>query len=414
MSEPINRSQSLFKPQVNQQETSTIARRQPRIANPQINSSLDGRTEPSWYRVLNRPQWIWRGINPIDLEATLARIAVSDAERTQPHLLDTVIGYRSGNWIYEWANQAMQWQQKALDAGDQSQAGEHWLQAALHYSVASYPHLRGDHLAEQVEVLANRAYKEAAHCLGYKVRELSLRHEGHPLQAYLHLPGDEGPYPVVMLCGGLDSLHSDSYRLFREYLAPRSIAMVTMDMPSVGASSRWTLTQDTSCLHQVLLHHLEQEPWVDHHKVVILGIRFGANAALRLAFLEPQRLRGVACLGAVVHHLLCSPRQFDQVPQMYVDMLASRLGIDASAEGLLRAELQSYSLKNQGLLGRRCQVPVLAAGIEGDPFCPEEENRFIAMSSVEGRRLKIPSSPLPTGFQRAMEQIADWIEQKLI
>ena len=95
-------------------------------------------------------------------------------------------------------------------------------------------------------------------------------------------------------------------------------------------------------------------------------------------------------------------------------MLASRLGIDASAEGLLRAELQSYSLKNQGLLGRRCQVPVLAAGIEGDPFCPEEENRFIAMSSVEGRRLKIPSSPLPTGFQRAMEQIADWIEQKLI
>ncbi|MGL5044775.1 MAG: alpha/beta hydrolase, partial [Plesiomonas sp.] len=125
MSEPINRSQSLFKPQVNQQETSTIARRQPRIANPQINSSLDGRTEPSWYRVLNRPQWIWRGINPIDLEATLARIAVSDAERTQPHLLDTVIGYRSGNWIYEWANQAMQWQQKALDAGDQAQAGEH-------------------------------------------------------------------------------------------------------------------------------------------------------------------------------------------------------------------------------------------------------------------------------------------------
>ncbi|XNM58372.1 alpha/beta hydrolase [Escherichia coli] len=33
-------------------------------------------------------------------------------------LYDTVIGYRGGNWIYEWATQAMVWQQKACAEED--------------------------------------------------------------------------------------------------------------------------------------------------------------------------------------------------------------------------------------------------------------------------------------------------------
>ncbi len=41
-----------------------------------------------------------------------ARIVMSEAERTDPELFDTVIGYRGGNWIFEWAKEAMQWQQR--------------------------------------------------------------------------------------------------------------------------------------------------------------------------------------------------------------------------------------------------------------------------------------------------------------
>ncbi len=37
-----------------------------------------------------------------------ARIVMSEAERTDPELFDTVIGYRGGNWIFEWAKEAMQ------------------------------------------------------------------------------------------------------------------------------------------------------------------------------------------------------------------------------------------------------------------------------------------------------------------
>jgi hypothetical protein len=37
---------------------------------------------------------------------------MSEAERTDSELYDTVVGYRGGNWIYEWSKQAMLWQQK--------------------------------------------------------------------------------------------------------------------------------------------------------------------------------------------------------------------------------------------------------------------------------------------------------------
>ena len=35
--------------------------------------------------------------------------------RSDDALLDTVIGYRRGNWAYEWSQQAMLWQRKALE-----------------------------------------------------------------------------------------------------------------------------------------------------------------------------------------------------------------------------------------------------------------------------------------------------------
>lgn len=73
--------------------------------------------------------------------------------------------------------------------------------------------------------------------------------------------------------------------------------MLTLDMPSIGFSSKWKLTQDSSLLHQHALKALENIPWVDHTRVAAFGFRFGANVAVRLAYLESSRLKAVACLG---------------------------------------------------------------------------------------------------------------------
>lgn len=96
---------------------------------------------------------------------------------------------------------------------------------------------------------------------------------------------------------GLDSLQTDYYNLYENYFSPLGIAMLTIDMPSIGFSSKWTLNQDTSLLHQHALRHLENVPWIDHTRVAAFGFRFGANIAVRLGYLEPQRLEGCSLSG---------------------------------------------------------------------------------------------------------------------
>ncbi len=86
-------------------------------------------------------------------------------------------------------------------------------------------------------------------------------------------------------------------------------------------------------------------------RVAAFGFRFGANVAVRLAYLESPRLKVVACLGPVVHTLLSDFKCQQQVPEMYLDVLASRLGMHDASDEALRVELNRYSLKVQRIAG---------------------------------------------------------------
>lgn len=194
-----NLSEILFKPSFKHPETSTLVRRVVQTSG-SVHSSLDGESQSNWYRMINKIIWAWRGVDPIEVENVLARIAASTNERTNEALLDTVIGYRGGNWIYEWAKEGMVWQKEALDLAckDPAKAGAYWLKACNFYSIASYPHLRGDPLAEQAELLADRAYREAANYLPYELKSLEFRVDGGTLTGFLHLP--EGERGLIRQC----------------------------------------------------------------------------------------------------------------------------------------------------------------------------------------------------------------------
>ena len=87
-----NLSETLFKPRFKHPETSTLVRRFNHGAQPPVQSALDGKTIPHWYRMINRLMWIWRGIDPREILDVQARIVMSDAERTDDDLYDTVSG----------------------------------------------------------------------------------------------------------------------------------------------------------------------------------------------------------------------------------------------------------------------------------------------------------------------------------
>jgi esterase FrsA len=408
-----NLSETLFKPSFKQQETSTLVTRVRHGGQGPIVDALEGANHSNWYRMINRLMWIWRGLDAWEIEETLARIAASKAERTNDQLLDTVIGYRPGNWIYEWSHQGMVWQQRAMEEPQPELSGQQWLKAANFYSIAGYPHLAGDMLAEQAQTLASRAWQEAAHKLSFQLKELTFPISGGgTLTGFLHLPQEgNGPFPTVLVCGGLDMLQNDTYRLFRDYFAPAGIAMLTIDMPSIGFSSKWTLTQDSSFLHQQVLHGLQDVPWIDTNRVTAFGFRFGANIAVRLAYLEPQRLKAVACLGPMVHALFTDSSRQDRVPGMYMDVLASRIGMSNASDAALKIELSRYSLKIQGLLGRRCMLPMLSGYWENDPFSPKDEAQLIVSSSANGKLMAIKATPIYQNFHHALLEITNWLQK---
>lgn len=410
-----NLSEVLFKPSFKHPETSTLVKRVTQSL-AEVHSSLNCATKSNWYRMMKRPIWAWRGIGPIEVESVLSRIAVSDNRRTNDALLDTVVGYRSGNWIYEWAKEGMLWQKEAQDLAykDPLKTGNCWLKASNFYSIASYPHLRGDQLAEQAALLADRAYREAAEFLPLELKPIDFNVDGGTLTGFLHLPPTgEAPYPTVLFCGGLDNFQNDYYRLFRDYLAPKGIAMLYVDLPSISYASRWALTEDTSYLHQQVLHQLDQIPWIDHHRVVALGVRFGANITVRLGYLEAKRLRGVACIGPIVHDLLTNKESQLRIPTVYQDIIANRLKLDSATESLLYLELNRYSLKTQGFLGRHCSIPMCSMAFENDVFSPLSESTLIASFSSEGKIIKVSSTPLKSSFNSGLQQLTEWIHQKL-
>ncbi len=183
------------------------------------------------------------------------------------------------------------------DEGKAEQASEQWLQACTYFGIAAYPHLKGDNLALQAETLAFKAFEKAMAQLPFTVKTIETQLDGKTLKGYLYLPRTDATLPVVILSGSLDSLQTDLWRLFVDYFAPADIAVLTLDMPSVGHSSHWHLNEDTSRLHAAMLDKLADVPWADHHRVGTMGIRFGANPAVRMAFFRAASYQGQCVTG---------------------------------------------------------------------------------------------------------------------
>ncbi|UBX47820.1 esterase FrsA [Providencia alcalifaciens] len=412
-----NLSEKLFKPRVRQVETSTLVSYSSHTLSQLENHSvISGSSHNHWYRTINRLMWIWRGIDAIEIEEVLSRIAISDAKRSREEWLDTVIGNRRGNWCFEWSHQAMHWQQKALEFEKGQEACDAWLRAANLYSIAAYPFIKGDELADQAIVLACKAYDSAAKFSQYQLKKIPFKVDGgKEVCGFLHIPSNvQGPYPTVMVCGMLDSLQTDYSRYFREYLGPRGIAMLTLDMPSIGYSGKYSLSQETSTLHEQIVRQLDTIPWIDHTRFAITGIRFGANIAVRLAYMCPDKIKAVAVIGPIVHSLLHEEKYQKDIPRMVLDVFASRLGVYQVDGQSLRHELSCYSLRNQGLLGRRNQVPMMSVCFKNDPYSPKADSDLIARSSMDSHLLMLPSSPILEAFERSMSDTTKWLESKIL
>lgn len=370
-----------------------------------------------WYREMRTFKWIWQGLDPLLLGEVQARIAASSNPRTNENWLDTVIGFRPGNWAYEWSQEAAllsQLAQQEEAQGAQEAARINYMRASLLYTIASYPHIRGDRLATDAHLLANRCYCMGAKLQPHALKTLQIPYKGKTLQCYLHLPHTDEPLPVVVISGGGDGLQTDFYRAYRAFFEPKGIAMLTLDMPGIGYGQHWEWNQNTAELHVAVLEQLKTVPWVDSRRVAMLGLRMGGNSAVRAAYLKPDALKAVVAIGAPLHDALTRADLMANLSQMKKDELACRLGLDSASEELVQAHLATFSLRQQGLLAvRRCKVPMLAITHPQDPLSTLKDAQMLARSSYAGDKLLLSGSSLFASIEQAYNQAADWIAARI-
>ena len=414
--EALNLSERLFSKVRKVQETSTISNSAGALGEHEGEQVLiEGICSNAWYRIIRRSYWIWQGADPIELEDILSHIATGTGVRSREEKLDTLQGYAPGNWIYEFSQVAGEYFKKGKSLeqeGDLSGARKAYLRATRYYSIASYPHLKGDELAEQAQLQGNQAYREAGRLMPVPLKILTIPFRDKEINGYLHLPTDAHVVPVVMVSGSIDSLQIDFYRFYEQYLAPNGIGMLTLDMPGIGYSSQFPLVQDTSRLHQAALHYLrEQVPFVDNQRIGMVGVRLGGNVAARLAYLEPTHLKAVACIGPGLNQFFMEPELFNQASPMLRASLANRLGMDAANWNELQPQCQIFSLKRQGLVGvTRTRVPILSIGHRRDFICPESDIRTLASSSHYGKAIVLDKLPVMKVFDRALSETCDWLK----
>lgn len=361
---------------------------------------LRGATDPEgrrWYRDLHIPTWVWLGADAVRLQALLARLAVAQGPRTRDDWLDTAVGHRPGNWIYEWSQEGAQCQvrgRELLTHGDHDGARTALLRAAHYYTIASYPHIRGDRLAHEAMTLAISCYRDAGKLFPHPLKVMEVDVGGKPLVMHLHLPPQcDEAVPAVLLCGGGDQLQTGFYRFFSSGLAAAGIALITLDLPGVGLAERWPLSEDYDHLYRAALEAVAANPQFDSRRLALLGIRLGGTAAVRAALTHSELLRACVTIGAPVHDLFVDASLIARLTPMVRDQLASRLRLDATAISGLSALLQPLSLVRQGLLGRRpLNLPLLAIGVAQDPAASVADTERISRCSRHGRQLQISGS----------------------
>lgn len=419
MTENKNLSEQLFKPKFDYPETSSLMQRS-NVIHQQGHSILDGEGRNNWYRVINRLSWHYQGLPLLEVDEVLARIAASQRTRTNNGWLDTVVGYQSGNWVYEFLIQSAKWQQLAEQSkqatdGEKTRQNSHdaWMKASLFAGLASYPYFRNDELANQAQVFANRCYREAMNDSHYQIKELDFTVESKSVKAILHTPLQVGAelktFPVVFLCAGLGNLQTDFYRYFITHLAPLGVGLLTVDTPSIGFSKQFNLSQNTSIIHQSILEQIKNVPMIDYDKIILLGHRFGGNITTRLAYLMPNRIKGIINVGPILHQLFVNYQMQVNLPPIYRDILANRLGLNHVSDQQLLAELKFFSLKEQGLLTRPCSVPLLNIYYEGDTISSLDEIKLLT-STKKTTLIHIKEQTLKASLQRSAKESAQWIK----
>jgi len=334
-------------------------------------------TVAGWYHRHEIEGWIAHGGDRDVIRGILERIEAGEGERRDPELVDTIIAYGPGSWVWEWVQAG----EKALAAGDRArqsqphQALAHYRAALTYFTTASWPHLGRD---DDIHALSRsrEAYSKAADFFAGSFAHLEFPVGDKQTRGYLHLPEGTGPFPVVISSHGSDVTKEASLDFFGGELQARGIAMFAVDLPGIGEARDVSLLDGSDAVMVAAVDFLRTLDNIDPNRIVIKGSSFGGNAAAR-AFLNPEsKATAVISICGPLHTPFTYPAEvLDSLPQLTIDGVKSRVGILGKPTTELAAVAPRLSLVNQGLLRRDHPIttPLLVITTNADPVAPLDD-----------------------------------------
>lgn len=268
-------------------------------------------------------------------------------------------------WAESWSGVAEKhWDQaSALQAGDRLKAcGQYW-QAWRLFHFARWP-TENTPARVRAKQRALEAFRRYAALLDPPIEIVRIPFESREIVAYLRLPPDVRPAPLVFGIAGLDSRKEDVAAHSDNYLK-HGIGVFAVDLPGTGESPIAVAEIDADRLFSAALDYLAARADVDAGRIVVQGRSWSGYWAAKLAITERERLRGSVMHGGPIHHYFQPgwlSRSLATGEYLYDYLEAKRaLFGTADLDGTLQ-RARSFSLLDLGILDRPSAPMLLVNG----------------------------------------------------
>lgn len=351
-----------------------------------------------WYHRHEHDSWVRNGADLEVVQGILHRIETTEGERADPDLIDSIVEFGPGNWVFEWnaeGERAMERGRALAAQKDQGEAYKAYREALVYFTVASWPHLG---LKDDRAALANarEAYMAAGRYFEVPVQHVSFPVGERVGKGYLHLPPGEGPHPLLVFTFGSDVTKEDALSFFDNELEAAGIALLAVDLPGIGEASHIPLREGSDAMLAAGYAYAAGLDVVDGDRIYVAGGSFGGNAAARffLNIVEPDsttaNVAGVVSMCGPLHRpFVAPPEVLDALPALTIDGVKSRLGMLGATSVELREVTPVLSVKPISEQRGEIQTPLMILTTNNDPVAPLEDLELLEGHATELRKAVI-------------------------
>lgn len=270
------------------------------------------------------------------------------------------------HWAQAWSAVAERHfaQAQSLEASDKANAAKgYWTAWRLHH-FARWPteNTPSKVKAKERALVAFRAY---CRLLDPPIDIVRIPFEGSEIVAYLRLPKDARPAPVVLGMSGLDSRKEDVVAYSDGYLE-HGLAIVAVDMPGTGEAPINPATPDGDRMFSAVIDYLHTRRDIDAKRIVVQGRSFSGHWAAKLAYTERERVRGCVVHGGGIHKSFqrawAEPAL--KTGEYLYDYLEARRGMLGAKDAEdIYAKIARFSLVDQGLVDQPSAPMLVVNGL---------------------------------------------------